>query len=924
MAGFLKSNTASLANGSKVIQITGGLNCSFVGSGTAVYINDILLEGISGTAADPSGNSTITLRDTFTGVSVVNGTLTAFNTIEGLRDAIQRARELSAGLNESTTYFGEIITATSPTISIPINGVATEVTPYGYLSQQVQGLVGIADGAADVLLGLQDEVNTLSSTVATIQDNLDLKVSTAGGYADAAGVHAANAAAYEVSALASASSASDSQIASESARDLSLSYRDETLAAKDVVTTSEAVVVAAKNAVVAAETSVLSARDTTLAARDVTLAARDIVTASEVVVVAAEANTLDARDETVLARDLTLGYRDSAATSETNAAASATSASEDAALAQEWAISPNIIGIDQRSSKYWAEFAKENADLTSVSGGIFTPTLALEYPTVGNPTRDTTFLVSFTDPSDSYTFTTGDLLGVTVFSTYIMFWDAGLGEFKLVTSPSGAAILSVNGKTGSSITLTSLDIPHGLGNVSTSLDSKVNNTDIASTTVAGITTLSNSYAGISEDVATTEKALSEGLATKAASVHEHAGEGITSGTVSADRLPQATLSTYGVVTLSNSFIGTSETTAATEKALSDGIGSVAGNLATVATTGQYSDLIGAPDLSNKQDTLVSGVNIKTVSGVSILGSGDITLPTSLSGVSNLGSGAGQVYKETTNSIARLRSIESDDGSIDIGSGLSTVNIRVNASNINLGTMPIDRLPVGTLSTQVARGSHVHTFSDILSKPNTISGYGITDAVSSTTTTTQNITSALIISNNVRVQNSYAVTESTGYVRYSTSSTAMQYSSSGVLFSVPPRPSSDNGVSCGTSSSRWSVIYAASATINTSDERVKTELLDLTDVEKACAQELKGCIKKFKYKGAVSLKGESARIHFGVGVQTVIAVFNKHGLNPFSYGVVCHDQWDDILDEESGEVKTEAGDIYGIRYEELLCFIIASI
>ena len=58
------------------------------------------------------------------------------------------------------------------------------------------------------------------------------------------------------------------------------------------------------------------------------------------------------------------------------------------------------------------------------------------------------------------------------------------------------------------------------------------------------------------------------------------------------------------------------------------------DLATVATTGSYNDLSNKPDLSayatqsdlaSKQDTLVSGTNIKTINNESILGSGNITI-----------------------------------------------------------------------------------------------------------------------------------------------------------------------------------------------------------------------------------------------------------------------------------------------------------
>lgn len=50
-----------------------------------------------------------------------------------------------------------------------------------------------------------------------------------------------------------------------------------------------------------------------------------------------------------------------------------------------------------------------------------------------------------------------------------------------------------------------------------------------------------------------------------------------------------------------------------------------GSLATVATSGSYNDLSNKPDLSTKQDTLVSGVNIKTINSQSLLGEGNINI-----------------------------------------------------------------------------------------------------------------------------------------------------------------------------------------------------------------------------------------------------------------------------------------------------------
>jgi hypothetical protein len=40
-------------------------------------------------------------------------------------------------------------------------------------------------------------------------------------------------------------------------------------------------------------------------------------------------------------------------------------------------------------------------------------------------------------------------------------------------------------------------------------------------------------------------------------------------------------------------------------------------------------------------------------------------------------------------------------------------------------------------------------------------------------------------------------------------------------------------------------------------------------------------------------------------------------------VVCYEQWDAVLDEYGGVIKP-AGNRYGVRYDELLAFIIAAV
>jgi hypothetical protein len=132
------------------------------------------------------------------------------------------------------------------------------------------------------------------------------------------------------------------------------------------------------------------------------------------------------------------------------------------------------------------------------------------------------------------------------------------------------------------------------------------------------------------------------------------------------------------------------------------------------------------------------------------------------------------------------------------------------------------------------------------------------------------------------------------------------------------PDTDNTRSLGRASERWSVVYAGTGTINTSDERAKQDIAELDAAEKRVAVALKGLVKKFRFKDAVQAKGDdNARIHVGVIAQEVIAAFALEGLDATDYGLLCHDQWD-------AEDDRPAGDRYGIRYEELLAFIIAAL
>ena len=119
-----------------------------------------------------------------------------------------------------------------------------------------------------------------------------------------------------------------------------------------------------------------------------------------------------------------------------------------------------------------------------------------------------------------------------------------------------------------------------------------------------------------------------------------------------------------------------------------------------------------------------------------------------------------------------------------------------------------------------------------------------------------------------------------------------YASAGVYFSGPALPNADNGAPLGTSSFRWSTIYAGTGTINTSDARKKTPVAPLTLAELEAATELAREMGTFRFLESVAEKGDAARKHAGMTVQRAIEIMESHGLDPFSYGWICHDTWEE--------------------------------
>ena len=154
------------------------------------------------------------------------------------------------------------------------------------------------------------------------------------------------------------------------------------------------------------------------------------------------------------------------------------------------------------------------------------------------------------------------------------------------------------------------------------------------------------------------------------------------------------------------------------------------------------------------------------------------------------------------------------------------------------------------------------------------------------------------------------------------------------------PGSDNAQTLGSSSHRWSVVYAGTGTINTSDAREKTAVAPLTADELAAAADLARAAGTYQWLAAVQAKGADARKHAGLTVQRAIEIMQLHGLDPMRYGFICYDQWDELPEQwedipeeldDTGNVTREAGrelvqeyrpagDRYSFRTDELLLFM----
>ena len=184
---------------------------------------------------------------------------------------------------------------------------------------------------------------------------------------------------------------------------------------------------------------------------------------------------------------------------------------------------------------------------------------------------------------------------------------------------------------------------------------------------------------------------------------------------------------------------------------------------------------------------------------------------------------------------------------------------------------------------------------------------------------------------------------------------------------------DNAIDLGYATGRFDDIYATNGTIQTSDRNEKQDIEALSDAEQRVAVAAKGLLRKFRWIDSVEEKGADARIHFGIIAQDLQDAFAAEGLDAGRYAMFISSTWWETQTEveaveavefvqaveavydENGELVSEAvegvqaveaKDAYtridtfhtladapegatertrlGVRYSELLAFIIAAI
>tara|TARA_R110000851_G_scaffold333107_2_gene511145 strand:- start:65 stop:871 length:807 start_codon:yes stop_codon:yes gene_type:complete len=98
--------------------------------------------------------------------------------------------------------------------------------------------------------------------------------------------------------------------------------------------------------------------------------------------------------------------------------------------------------------------------------------------------------------------------------------------------------------------------------------------------------------------------------------------------------------------------------------------------------------------------------------------------------------------------------------------------------------------------------------------------------------------------------------------------------------------------------KWEDLVLLNAPTVTSDERLKTFSDGFVDAEKRVAIALKSLVTTYKWNKSIVREvegGNPARIHIGLGAQSLGQAFRDEGLDPSTYSMFHYDEWEDILE-----------------------------
>jgi hypothetical protein len=151
----------------------------------------------------------------------------------------------------------------------------------------------------------------------------------------------------------------------------------------------------------------------------------------------------------------------------------------------------------------------------------------------------------------------------------------------------------------------------------------------------------------------------------------------------------------------------------------------------------------------------------------------------------------------------------------------------------------------------------------------------------------------------------------------------------IPYKISDFSSSNDSIDLGGSFAKFDDIYATNGTIQTSDRRLKQDIEELTEAELRVATACKALVRKFRWVNRVEEKGDEARTHIGVIAQDVRDAFSDEGLDASDYALFTEATYWEHDGERYGTAEEAPSGalertIMGVRYSELLAFIIAAL